>query len=82
MPDSFFAFHGMADITAVYIFLRIHNDRYWSNDLLYELMVSLLRIEGAPNFNLKLDISSKEYSLDKNEVLTMYGKKHVTEYEK
>ena len=45
-------------------------------------MVSLLRIEGAPNFNLKLDISSKEYSLDKNEVLTMYGKKYVTEYEK
>lgn len=66
----------------IYSNLEANRDRYWSNDLLYELMVSLLRIEGAPHFNLKLDIASKEYSLDKNDVLTMYGKKHVTEYEK
>ena len=66
----------------IYTNLKANSDNYWSNDLLYELMVSLLRIEGAPNFNLKLDIASDKYDLDKNSVMTMYGKKHVTEYEK
>lgn len=42
MPDSFFAFHGMTDITAVYIFLRIHNDRYWSNDIVKKISFYIL----------------------------------------
>ena len=66
----------------IYANLKTNSENYWSNDLLYELMVSLLGIEGAPNFNPKLDIASDKYDLDKNSVLTMYGKKHVTEYEK
>lgn len=67
---------------SIYANLKANSGNYWSNDLLYELMVSLLGVEGAPNFDPKLDIASDKYDLDKNSVLTMYGKKHVTEYEK
>ena len=67
---------------SIYANLKANSENYWSNDLLYELMVSLLGIEGAPNFDPKLDIASDKYDLDKNSVLTMYGKKHVIEYEK
>ena len=62
--------------------LKDNSNRYWSNDLLYELLVSFLRIEGAPEFNQKYNIASDKYDLDENSVMTMYGKKHITEYEK
>lgn len=66
----------------IYLNLKVNSDKYWSNDLLYELMVSLLGIEGSPDFNSKYDIASENYGLDETSVLTMYGKKHITDFKK
>lgn len=60
--------------------LKSHEHKYFSNDLIFDLMVSLMRIEGVPNFEESLNLSSKKYRLDKASTLTMYGKKHINEF--
>ena len=60
--------------------LKSNEHKYFSNDLIFDLMVSLMRIEGAPNFEESLNLSSKKYRLDKASTLTMYGKKHINEF--
>ncbi|MBQ8478396.1 MAG: phosphoethanolamine transferase [Succinivibrio sp.] len=60
--------------------LKTNEHKYFSNDLIFDLMVSLMRIEGAPNFEESLNLSSKKYRLDKASTLTMYGKKHINEF--
>lgn len=60
--------------------LKTNEHKYFSNDLIFDLMVSLMRIEGVPNFEESLNLSSKEYRLDKDSTLTMYGKKHINEF--
>ena len=60
--------------------LRSNEHKYFSNDLIFDLMVSLMRINGVPSFEESLNLSSKEYRLDKDSTLTMYGKKHINEF--
>ena len=60
--------------------LKSNEHKYFSNDLIFDLMVSLMRIEGVPNFEESLNLSSKKYRLDKVSTLTMYGKKHINEF--
>ena len=60
--------------------LKSNEHKYFSNDLIFDLMVSLMRIEGVPNFEESLNLSSKKYRLDKTSTLTMYGKKHINEF--
>ena len=60
--------------------LKSNEHKYFSNDLIFDLMVSLMRIEGVPNFEESLNLSSKKYRLDKASTLTMYGKKHINEF--
>ena len=60
--------------------LKTNEHKYFSNDLIFDLMVSLMRIEGVPNFEESLNLSSKKYRLDKASTLTMYGKKHINEF--
>ena len=60
--------------------LKTNEHKYFSNDLIFDLMVSLMRIEGVPNFEVSLNLSSKKYRLDKASTLTMYGKKHINEF--
>ena len=60
--------------------LRSNEHKYFSNDLIFDFMVSLMRIEGVPNFEESLNLSSKKYRLDKASTLTMYGKKHINEF--
>ena len=60
--------------------LRSNEHKYFSNDLIFDLMVSLMRINGVPSFEESLNLSSKEYRLDKASTLTMYGKKHINEF--
>lgn len=54
-----------------------NSDKYWSNDLTFDLMMGLMGLEGVPSYDPKYDLSSKSYDLKPEEVLTMYGKKRV-----
>ena len=43
--------------------LQSHKDCWWTNDLLYNFMVTLLGIENAPESDSSLDIASPNYNL-------------------
>ena len=43
-----------------YNVLKNHSAAYWSNDLLYDLLIDLMDIDGV-NINQDLDLASKQY---------------------
>lgn len=61
-----------------YAALLAHNNRLFSNDLLYDTMIGIFGIETeryAPGF----DLSAKSYSFDPDAALVLHGKKHYAE---
>jgi len=59
--------------------LKNHQQAYWTNDLLYDLLLSILGIQGAPVVNSKLDLSSPEYDRTLENIRTLHGKKKIIE---
>lgn len=49
-------------------------DAYFSNDLIFNLMISMLGIEGVPKFENELDLLSEEYDINAVSLKLMYGK--------
>lgn len=60
----------------LYQTLLSHKDAYWTNDLLYDFMLSYLGITGAPDTDPSLDLSSPSYRLGPNDILTLHGARH------
>ncbi|MCH3949873.1 MAG: phosphoethanolamine transferase [Acidaminococcus sp.] len=58
--------------------LKEHRHACWTNDLLYNLMLSLLGIENAPCVEDHLDLAQPAYSLDKDQVLLLHGKRQLS----
>ena len=50
---------------------------WWTNDLLYNFMVTLLGIENAPESDSSLDIASPNYNLPLEKARTLHGKKKL-----
>lgn len=63
----------------VYKTLSANQDKYWTNDLVYNLMVNLMGIQGAPENNLRWDISSPKYAMTKKDLMTLHGEKKLYE---
>ena len=57
--------------------LRAHLESFWTNDLLYDLMVDILSIQGVPDKNNDLNLASSEYKLTKDKAKTLHGEKCV-----
>ncbi|ERL19460.1 arylsulfatase [Acidaminococcus sp. BV3L6] len=57
--------------------LQSHKDCWWTNDLLYNFMVTLLGIENAPESDSSLDIASPNYNLPLEKARTLHGKKKL-----
>ncbi len=49
----------------------------FTNDLLYNFLCSLLKIEGLPQYNESLDLTSSKYQLTKQKALTLHGQKSL-----
>jgi heptose-I-phosphate ethanolaminephosphotransferase len=60
----------------LYHTLVSHEDSYWTNDLLYDFMISYLGIENAPNQDPTLDLASPKYRLGQNDIMTLHGTRH------
>ena len=54
--------------------LKERQDAYFSNDLIFNLMISMLGIEGVPKFENELDFLSEEYDINAVSLKLMYGK--------
>ena len=55
--------------------LAVHKNSYVTSDLLYNALLSILGIRGLPYQDSGLDITSKQYRMNKDNLLTLYGEK-------
>ncbi len=63
----------------IYENLAHHRDCYWTNDLLYDFMISVLGIKGAPMNESNLNLASSTYDRTRSNVLTLHGEKYISE---
>lgn len=68
----YFSDEYIAKNREVYDALRVNKDRYWTNDLAYELMCSVFNIESN-HFDKANSLASKEYKYNKDTLLTNSG---------
>ena len=61
-----------------YNVLKNHSAAYWSNDLLYDLLIDLMDIDGV-NINQDLDLASKQYNRNEGNLMTMHGQRSVVD---
>ncbi len=54
-----------------------HRNTYWTNDLLYEVMVDLLGIRNVPGYSQKTDIASEQFNMPLQELRTKHGKNRI-----
>ena len=53
--------------------LKNHEQSYWTNDLLYDVLLDILGITGMPHTNVQYDLASQEYVLTKEDAMTLHG---------
>lgn len=63
----------------IYATLQQHQDRYWTNDLLYNLMLDVMTIEGMPGEEPELDLASPQYEGEKGNLRTLHGRRKLEE---
>lgn len=61
-----------------YEMLKKNHDAYWSNDLIYDLVVGILQAPNG-NYNPQMDLSNGSYRFTKDDVMTFLGQHHITE---
>lgn len=59
--------------------LQKHKDLPWTNDLAYNLLISLLGIQNAPYEERQFDLASPTYQLNWEKVKTQHGTKSLSE---
>lgn len=59
--------------------LKAHESLAFTNDLIFDLMMGLTRLQGEGIYDEKNDLSSAAYDGRAERFLTMYGKKHILE---
>ena len=53
--------------------LKSRAQEYWTNDLLYNVMIDILGIDGMPRTDLQHDLASQEYHMTKENATTLHG---------
>lgn len=59
--------------------LQQHEERFWTNDLLYNLMLDIMTIQGMPREEAELDLASPQYEGERGNLRTLHGKKKLSE---
>lgn len=62
-----------------YTALRKHSSDFFTNDLIYDVLCGLLGGESDSFYQSRLDISSLDYAINKDNALTLHGKRHISE---
>ena len=60
-------------------YLKIRNsaERYFTNDLVFDLMINLMNIDAGKYVNEENDILNDKYNNDRNRFKTSYGKREI-----
>ncbi len=59
--------------------LQQHQDLYWTNDLLYDVLVDVMDIQGVPQQDTAFDIASTAYNRTKFNLTTLHGSKNIAD---
>ena len=62
-----------ADRPETFARLKSHEQAYWTNDLIYDVMIDVLGIEGMPRVEPQHDLASMEYGITKENAMTLHG---------
>ena len=62
--------------------LRMSKTKPFTNDLLYNLLMSILGIQNNTNYEIHNDITNVNYDANKGRFKTLYGKKKICDKEK
>ena len=60
--------------------LRGNANRYWTNDLLYDLLCGVMDVE-CPEFREYNSLASAQYKYDRNDLTIMKGSVHISDDE-
>ena len=68
----------VADHQSLVDTLHMHKDSPWTNDLMYNLLISIMGIEGAPVQESQFDLGSPSYNRNLDNLRTLHGKKKLS----
>ena len=63
----------------IYNTLYERQNTYWTNDLVYNLMIQLMGINGAPGMDKKIDLTAPGYAMNRSNLMTLHGEKKLSE---
>lgn len=75
----FFSESFIQNSDRVFQMLSENKDKYWTNDLLYNVLVVIMGIQNVPNCAENLNLASDKYNMDRNQLKTLHGKKSLIE---
>ena len=75
----FFSNSFIRDSNEVFQTLTAHKDKYWTNDLLYNVLIEIMAIQNAPDCVDSMNIASGKYNMDKFKLKTLHGKKSLAD---
>ena len=59
--------------------LSENRDKYWTNDLLYNALVTIMGIQNVPNADDNLNLASDKYNMERSQLKTLHRQKSLIE---
>jgi heptose-I-phosphate ethanolaminephosphotransferase len=75
----FFSEQFIRESDMVFRTLVNHKNLFWTNDLLYDVLIDIMGIQNAPDYASGMDIASDKYNMDLHTLKTMHGSKIIAE---
>ena len=75
----FFSDSFIQNSDRVFQMLSENKDKYWTNDLLYNVLVVIMGIQNVPNCADNLNLASDKYNMDRYKLKTLHRKKSLME---
>lgn len=74
---AYFSDSFVRDRSRTYKNLLLNQDKYFSNDLIFNTMTDIMGIEGLPGVKEEYSLCSDKYHIDQHTLKLMYGKSHI-----
>ena len=75
----FFSKSFVQDSGRIFQALSGNREKYWTNDLLYNTLVTIMGIQNVPNSADNLNLASDKYNMDRKQLKTLHRKKSLSE---
>jgi heptose-I-phosphate ethanolaminephosphotransferase len=73
----FFSEQFIRESDRVFRTLNNHKELFWTNDLLYDVLIDIMGIQNAPGYAPAMDIASEKYKMNRHSLKTLHGSKKI-----